>query len=114
MSIRVELPDLPNEIVERGPAAFLLSSVMDSRPHAAHLSFEVAAADGQVELRASAGRTARGNIGMRPAVSVLWPATKSNSHSLIVDGEARLDGDDHVIITATSAILHRPAPPLES
>lgn len=114
MSIRVELADLPGEILQRGVAGFLLTSVMDSRPHAAHLSFEVAAADGQVELRASAGRTARGNIGMRPSVAVLWPATASDSHSLIVDGEARLDGDDHVIITAVSAILHRPAPPLES
>ncbi|MEM7325761.1 MAG: hypothetical protein AAF531_21935 [Actinomycetota bacterium] len=110
MSIRVELPDLPKEIVARGAAAFLLSSIMDSRPHAAHLTFDVATADGQVQLRASAGRTARGNIGNRPAVTVLWPADQSNEHSLIVDGEGRLDGDDHVIITATSAILHRPAP----
>lgn len=109
MSIRVQLTDLPKEIVERGADAFLLSSVMDSRPHAAHLTFDVAAAEGQVELRTTAGRTARGNISNRPAVTLLWPATNSHSHSLIVDGEGRLDGEEHVIITATSAILHRPA-----
>ncbi len=88
MSIRVELQDLPQEIVTRGAAAFLLSSVMDSRPHAAHLTFDVAAADGQVELRASAGRTARGNIGNRPAVTLLWPATEPDGYSLIVEPTA--------------------------
>ncbi len=88
----------------------MLSSVMDSRPHAAHLTFEVAAADGQVELRAGAGRTARGNCSQRPSVTVLWPAIEPGGHSLIVDGEARLDGEEHVIVTAISAVLHRPAP----
>lgn len=110
MSIRVELADLSTEIVERGAAAYLLSSVMDSRPHAAHLTFDVAAAGGQVELRTTAGRTARGNIENRPAVTLLWPASDAHSHSLIVDGEGRIDGDEHIIVTATSAILHRPAP----
>ena len=111
MSVRVALPDLPAEIIKRGADAFLLSSVMDSRPHAAHLTFDVAAAEGQVELRASAGRTARSNITMRPAVTLLWPADQANEYSLIVDGEGRLDGDEHVVVTAVSAVLHRPAPP---
>jgi hypothetical protein len=109
MSIRVEMADLPAEIVARGPG-FLLSSVMDSRPHAAHLSFEVAADAGQVELRASAGRTARANCRNRPAVTVLWPAVEDGDNSLIVDGDARLDGDEHVIVSVVSAVLHRPAP----
>jgi hypothetical protein len=109
MSMRVELADLPGEIVERGPG-FLLSSIMDSRPHAVHLHFEVAAADGQVELRAAAGRTARGNVGQRPSVTVLFPGADAEQFSLLVDGEARLDGDEHIVITAVSAVLHRPAP----
>ncbi|MEM7273218.1 MAG: hypothetical protein AAF547_09085 [Actinomycetota bacterium] len=109
MSMRVEMADLPTEITSRGPG-FLLSSIMDSRPHATHLWFEVAAADGQVQLRAAAGRTARGNIGRRPAVTILFPATEPAGYSLIVDGEARLHGEDHVVITAVSAVLHRPAP----
>lgn len=109
MSIRVEMAELPGEIVARGPG-FLLSSVMDSRPHAAHLTFEVATAEDQVELRASAGRTARANCGNRPAVTILWPTVEPGGYSLIVDGEARLDGEEHVIVTAVSAVLHRPAP----
>ncbi|MGI9596136.1 MAG: pyridoxamine 5'-phosphate oxidase family protein [Acidimicrobiales bacterium] len=109
MSIRVEMADLPAEIVARG-GGFLLSSVMDSRPHAAHLMFEVASAGGRVELRAATGRTARANCRNRPAVTVLWPAAEPGGHSLIVDGEARLDGDEHVVVSAVSAVLHRPAP----
>ena len=103
------MADLPAEITARG-GGFLLSSVMDSRPHAAHLMFEVAAADGQVELRASAGRTARGNCTQRPSVTVLWPASEPEGHSLIVDGEARVDADEHVVVSVVSAVLHRPAP----
>lgn len=109
MSMRVEMADLPGEITSRGSTGFLLSSVMDSRPHAAHLPFQVAAADGQVQLRAAAGRTARGNCGMRPAVTVLFPATEPGGHSLIIDGEARVDSEEHVIVTAVNAVLHRPA-----
>ena len=108
MSIRVELADLPQEIVARGPG-FLLTSIMDSRPHAAHLGFEVAAAEGQVQLRAKVGRTSKGNCAQRPAVTILWPSVEPGGHSLIVDGEARIDGDEHVIVVATSAVLHRPA-----
>ncbi len=109
MSVRVEVAELPSEILARGPG-FLLTSVVDSRPHAAHLAFEVAAADGQVQLRAKAGRTSRSNCERRPAVTVLWPSVDDDGHSLIVDGEARLDGDDHVIVVAVNAVLHRPAP----
>lgn len=103
------MAELPAEIVSRG-AGYLLSSVMDSRPHAAHLRFEVAAADDQVELRAKAGRTARANCEQRPAVTMLWPSVEPDGYSLIVDGEARIADDEHVVITAVSAVLHRPAP----
>ncbi len=109
MSIRVELADLPEEIVTRGPG-YLLSSIMDSRPHAAHLQFQVAAADGQVQLRAAAGNTARANCRTRPAVTVLFPPIEEGGYSLIVDGEARVDDEDHVIVSAVGAVLHRPAP----
>ncbi len=125
MSIRVDMAELPDHIVRRG-GGFLLTSIMDSRPHAAHLPFQVAAAEGQVQLRARVGRTSYGNCGQRPTVTVLWPsavgATGSprssdaneepdlDRYSLIVDGEARLDGPEHVIITVTGAVFHRPAP----
>lgn len=134
MSMRIDLSDLAPLIAARG-AGFLLSSIMDSRPHAAHLSFQIAAADDQVELRCKAGRTTIGNCRQQPGVSVLWPALSqplmiSDSggdsgdtdadygfnpahYSIIVDGEARVDGDDHVIVNVTNAVFHRPAPPVE-
>lgn len=110
MSIRVEMAELPQEVVKRG-SGFLLSSVMDSRPHAVLLRWEVAAAEGQVQMRAGAGKTARANCRMRPAVTVLFPSDDPEGYSLIVDGEARIDDEDeHVIITVVGAVLHRPAP----
>ncbi len=126
MSIRVDMADLPHHIVSRG-GGFLLTSIMDSRPHVAHLPFQVAAAEGRVQLRARVGRTSYGNCGQRPTVTVLWPALASPSapaaesaepdleqYSLIVDGEAHLDGPDHVIIAVTGAVFHRPVPPAPS
>lgn len=113
MSIKVSKPDLPAEIAKRGPG-FFLTSIMDSRPHAAHLSVEVAREGDQVEIRTPVGRTSRANAQMQPSVTLLWPAVEAGDHSLIVDGEARLDGDDHVIVTVINAVLHRPAPPSTS
>ena len=119
MSIRVEPVDLPAHIASRG-GGFLLSSVMDSRPHAVHLAFQIAAAEGQVQLRAKVGRTSHHNCRQRPAVTVLWLALPDEHapvvvdgedvarYSLIVDGEARPDGDEHVIIAVTGAVFHRP------
>lgn len=112
MSIRVEMADLPDQILARGPG-FLLSSIMDSRPHAVHLNFQVAAADDQVQLRGAAGQTARANCRMRPAVAIVFPQPDDQGMSLIVDGEARVDDDDHVIVTVVGAILHRPAPEIQ-
>ncbi len=132
--MRIDLSDLAPLIVARG-SGFLLTSIMDSRPHAADLNFEVAAADGQVELRCKAGRTTIGNCSQQPGVSVLWPAQSQPllsptevpgadsaagdsgfnpaHYSIIVDGEARVDGDSHVIVSVTNAVFHRPAPPVE-
>jgi len=127
MSIRVDMADLPDHIVNRG-GGFLLTSIMDSRPHAAHLPFQVAAADGQIQLRARVGRTSYGNCAQRPTVTVLWPALTPpasadptseveassepdiDRYSLIVDGDAQLDGPEHVIISVTGAVFHRPVP----
>lgn len=125
--MRIDLSDLAPLLAARG-SGFLLSSIMDSRPHAAHLSFEIAAADGQVELRAKVGRTTMGNCRNQPGVSLLWPAmtqplmTPGNDdsgeefnpshYSIIADGEARAVDDDYVVVSITSAVFHRPAPPI--
>jgi len=53
-----------------------------------------------------AGRRTATNVGQHPAVTVLWPERHDRAYRLIVDGDARLDGD-RVVITPTFAVLHR-------
>ena len=45
----------------------------------------------------------------RPTVSLLWPPTAAAEYSLIVDGDATVDGST-VRIAPTRAVRHRPAP----
>jgi hypothetical protein len=104
MSIVVPLEDLAGEIAERG-AGYLLSAA-GGRPHILHLNFVV---DG-IELRAEVGPSAKANIEAQPAVAVLWPGRTADEYSLIADGEATIDGEATVVVTAVGAMLHRPAP----
>lgn len=107
MSIPVDLENLATEVDDRGPG-YLLTSGPDGRPHTIELTFAV---DGAV-LKARSGKSSARNIADRPLVALLWPPTEPGGYSLIVDGEAVIEGDDDnrmVIITATHAILHRPA-----
>ena len=104
MSIEVPLPDLAAEVANRGPG-YLLTATTDSRPHVMHLNF---AADGPV-LRTDVGRSAARNIVAQPAVTLLWPPPEPGGYSLIVDGEAAIEGEATAVVTATHAVLHRPA-----
>lgn len=107
MSIAVALDELADRVAERG-AGYLLTAG-GGRPHVMHLSFAV---DGAT-LVSPVGRSAAANIGQEPAVTLLWSPVEAGGYSLIVDGEATVaDGDDGPVatITATGAVLHRPAP----
>jgi hypothetical protein len=57
---------------------------------------------------ASAGRGTRANATARPDVTMLFPPANGTEMSLIVDGRAQVF-DDHIEITPTNAVLHRPA-----
>jgi hypothetical protein len=104
MSIQVAIEDLAEEVARRG-AGYLLTATAGSRPHVMHLRLSV---DG-AELRGGIGRSASRNIAVQPAVTLLWPPDEEGGLSLIVDGIATLDGDGVVVVTASSAVLHRPA-----
>ena len=111
MSIPVEVEALPETIARYGPATFLLTTSDDGRPHATHVVVEV---DGP-RLRCPLGRRTARNGTAQPLVSFLWPPSEPGGYSLIVDGEIVVesgvdDGDPHGIVTATKAVLHRPAP----
>lgn len=104
MSIAVPLEELAERVSERGPG-YLLTTAAGSRPHVMHLQFTI---DG-AELRTTIGRSARRNIGDQAAVTLLWPPDEDGGYSLIVDATAEVEGEAGVVITASTAVLHRPA-----
>lgn len=114
MSKVVELTALADEVARWGPG-FLLSVSDGERPHLLALEPQVIEDGDGVMLRfaVGGGRVLR-NASARPAVTVLFPPQPDgDGFSLVVDGMASVDGET-VDVRATSAVLHRPAPPLES
>ena len=90
-----------------GARPYLLTVDADGRPRA--ISADVTWADGSFTL--GAGKTTRANIGERPSVTLLWSPVEADGYSLIVDGDEALGADgDGVVITPTTAVLHRTRP----
>jgi hypothetical protein len=54
------------------------------------------------------GKSARRNVASRPLVSLVFPHPAPGGFSLIIDGEAELQGDT-LVVRPSNAILHRPA-----
>jgi hypothetical protein len=108
MSVPVDVTDLAAHVADRGVVAYLLTTGDDGRPHATALAL---ALDGAT-FTCDAGNRTAANAAARPNVSLLWPARTDDDFSLIVDGDARVTGngpDRRVSVTATRAVLHRPA-----
>ena len=104
VSITVKLEDLAGVIDGRGPDAYLVT-VRDTRPHI--VAVTVAHREGLLVV--GAGRRTAINIEDRPLATLLWPVSPEHpKHSLLVDGTARTSDDgEWLLITPTSAILHR-------
>lgn len=117
MSIEVPVPEL-FEQVDRWGFCYLLTVSDDQRPHLLALRPTVVTGlddDGSGEVGdvlrfdAGGGRACR-NATARPMVSLVFPpAPHSDGFSLVVDGEATVDGAT-VDVCPTWAVLHRPAP----
>jgi hypothetical protein len=108
MSVPVDVTDLAAHVADRGAVGYLLTTSDDLRPHATALAFTLEGAT----FTCDAGNRTVANVGARPNVSLLWPARDDGDFSLIVDGDARVTGDGpdrRVVVTATRAVLHRPA-----
>lgn len=110
MSVPVPVEELSVTVARYGPAAYLLTTGDDGRPHATNAVVSVHGA----ELRCGVGRRTARNGAARTLVSMLWPPDEPGGYSLIVDGEIRIEGEPGAdgtvgVITATSAVLHRPA-----
>jgi hypothetical protein len=63
-------------------------------------------------LVATVGRRTAENAVARPGVTMLFPGASGTAYSLIVDGDARVDGD-RIEVTPTWAVMHRPALPTD-
>jgi len=109
MSVPVPLERLRAALAERGQSAYVLTVSDDGRPHAVHAPVRW---DGD-RLAVAVGRRSAANAAARPAVSLLFPVRTDGDYSLIVDGTAAVATDadgQRLLVTPTTAVLHRPAP----
>lgn len=104
MSIPVELQTLAG-IVHDYRSAYLMTNSEKGAPHAVQVA---AVLEGGDVVVSTVGRRTRDNALARPAVGLLWPPKAEGDYSLIVDGEARVEGDA-IRIKPTRAVLHRPS-----
>jgi hypothetical protein len=103
VSVPVALDELQAQVAAYGSVAYLLTVGATGAPHV--VSVVVGWRDD--ELTAGAGTRTAANVRDRPDVSLLWPpAAAGDAYSLIVDGNATVDGDI-VRIEPTRAVQHR-------
>jgi hypothetical protein len=111
VSVEVPIPQLFDGIAEWG-FGYLLTVTEDERTHLIALAPAVRDDGDRQVLRfeAGAGRAGR-NVAVRPQVTIVFPPhPDSAGMSLVVDGEAIVDGD-FVDVRPTWAVMHRKAPP---
>jgi hypothetical protein len=107
MSIAVGLDELRRTIDEFPTDPYLLSVGDDGRAH----TVAVAVRWSGDELVVQAGTTTLRNATARPLVALLWPPPERGGFSLIVDADARVDGNE-ITLRPTKAVLHRAPEPL--
>lgn len=103
MSIAVPLDELADRLAAYS-WGYLVTVRDDGR--AQSLAIPTQLVDGM--LVATVGRGTTSNAIARPNVTVLFPGSTGEDYSLIVDGDARVHGDQ-IAVTPTWAVLHRPA-----
>jgi hypothetical protein len=103
VSVPVDVTDLAEHVRDRGPRAYVLTTSDDARPHS--VSVALSFTDGV--FACDAGNRTVHNASERPLVSLLWPGAVDDDYSLIVDGDAHVEGERRVVITPTRAVLHR-------
>ena len=102
MSIAVALDELPGKLGDY-PWCYLVTSG-EQRPHALAVEPTVVEAG----LRCETGRSSRENVARNPSVVMIFPPQQPDGMSLLVDGEAEVNGDG-IVVTPTWAVLHRSA-----
>lgn len=103
MSIPVQIDDLARALEDFG-AGYLLTSG-GGKVKAVTVDPTV---DGPTLRVDGVSRGSAANIADNPQVTLLWPPLRQRGYSLILDGTAEvLDGA--ILVTASAAVLHRPA-----
>ncbi|MEO9325651.1 pyridoxamine 5'-phosphate oxidase [Nocardioides sp. C4-1] len=103
MSIPVEVDRLADALADVDDGYLLTTG--DQRVKA--VSVRPVLTDGVLVVRAP-GRGSLANVAANEVVTLLYPPRQAPGFSLLVDGTAVVDGDD-VLVTPTSAVLHKPA-----
>ena len=104
MSIPVKPEDLA-EALGSYPVGYLVTVSEDARPHVVAVSPSLR--QGVLHVEAT-GRRTRANAAARPDVTLVHPPADRAGYTLIVDGRAEV-ADDVLLVSPTSAVLHRPA-----
>jgi hypothetical protein len=102
VSIAVALEDLADKLAEY-PWCYLVTSG-EERPHLLAVKPSLVKAG----LRCETGHSSRANVVRNPLVVLMFPPPTADGMSLIVDGEAEVNGDG-VLVKPTWAVLHRSA-----
>jgi hypothetical protein len=105
MSIAVPLEALAHEVAAR-QFAYLLT--VDDEGRARVLALVPECVDGVLRFHVGSERAAE-RVRRRPQVSLVFPPCASDVMSLVVDGDAVVDGEV-VVVRPTWAVRHRPAP----
>jgi hypothetical protein len=105
MSIPVAIEDLAAATGEYG-WAYLLTVRDDLRPHIVAVS---PTWNGDA-LVIDVGRGTARNAAAHSAISLCYPPAAEGGYSLIVDGDASVEGETTVRFIPSGAVLHRPAP----
>lgn len=107
MSIPVDPADLHRALADF-ESGYLLTTTTGDAPRVKVVTVDPVAGEGGTLRIAGPGRGTLRNLDANDAVTVVLPPRERHGYTLLVDGTARVDGDD-VVVTATGAVLHRPA-----
>ena len=102
MSIAVPLDELPGKLAEY-PWCYLVTAG-EERPHVLAVKPKAVGA----ALRCETGHSSRANVARNPLVVMVFPPREADGLSLLVDGQAEVNGDG-IVVSPTWAVLHRSA-----
>ncbi len=102
MSIAVELAELGDKLDEYSWCYLVTTG--EERPHLLAVKPSIVTSG----LRCETGHSSRANVVRNPLVVLMFPPAQPDGMSLIVDGEAEVNGDG-VVVRPTWAVLHRSA-----